>query len=438
MDECSNKLLHYQKVKRLLIKLTMGKNKSVLIILSAFAISVYTQSFAQQLNYSVSESYNIHDSINKSRWDIGGRLSHYSFRFMSEFFPAAIIEKPVTAFRFTEKPVKAIEQIVVKNGKDSFLLDSFLQRLHINSIIVVHKGNVVFERYYSMKPGEQHTLQSITKVLTSTLITQLVNEKKINPELPVATYLPELKHTGWKNITVKNIMNMRSGMIGSEMSENMGGLTNPQHPYYTYEEALGLLPKVDSIVPSVFDYVGSMKSKIPAGQEAEYNSMNTFILGWIAEKTTGKKYADLISEKIWQPMGASSNAYVCVSDKGVPWMHGGISATLRDLARFGMLYTHSDIRTRKESFISFLQLNEIFNTPALDLGFEKFQWGYQWDVARDGFLMKGGFGGQALVIHPEKEIVIAYFNHIDQDWGIMNMVSSRAINAIVNAIETSK
>lgn len=87
--------------------------------------------------------------------------------------------------------------------------------------------------------------------------------------------------------TLKHILNMRSGMIGSEMSENMGGFS-PKHPYYSFEEALGIMPKVDTIVSSVFDYVGSMKRKLAAGQEADYNSMNTFILGWIAEKVTGK------------------------------------------------------------------------------------------------------------------------------------------------------
>ena len=405
------------------------------VILFAITILFLLPAYTQQMHYSVAESQAIHDSIDKSRWDIGGRLSHYSFRFMSEFFPSANIAKPETAFPLIPKPVKAIEQIMLKNGDDSILFESYLQKLHVNSMIVVHKGNIVFEKYFSMQPGEHHTLQSVTKVITSTVISQLINEKKINPDLPVETYLPELQHTDWQGISVKNIMNMRSGMVGSEMSENMGGLTNPQHPYYLFEEALGLLPKVDSVVPSVYDYVASMKSKIPAGQEAEYNSMNTFILGWLAEKITGKKYAELVAEKIWKPIGATSNAYVCVSDKGIPWVHGGISATLRDLARFGMLYTHSDIKARKESFISFSQLNEIFSTPALDFGFEKFQWGYQWDVARDGILMKGGFGGQALLVHPEKEIVIAYFNHVDQDWGIINMLSSRAINAIINAID---
>ena len=66
---------------------------------------------AQQSTYTAAEAYAIHDSINNSRWDIGGRLSHYSFRFMSEFFPVAIIEKPATAYRFSEKPLKGIENI---------------------------------------------------------------------------------------------------------------------------------------------------------------------------------------------------------------------------------------------------------------------------------------------------------------------------------------
>ena len=408
------------------------------IIISLLLSGIFLNTASQQLNYSTIEAYAIHDSINKSRWDIGGRLSHYSFRFMSEFFPVAIIEKPTASFSFLNKPVKAIEEIKVKRGNDSLRLDSYLQKLHINSFIVVHKGNVVYEKYFSMRPGEQHTLQSSTKVVTSTLITQLINEKKININLPVEKYLPELKNTDWQGTSVKDILNMRSGMKGSETSDNMGGFTNPQHLYYHFEEALGVLPVVDSIVPSVFDYVASIKRRLPAGQEAEYHSMNTFVLGWLAERVTGKKYAELVSEKIWKPMGASSDAYVCISNKGVPWSHGGISATLRDFARFGMLFTKSEIINHKERNISFAQLKEIFNTPQLDRGFEKFQWGYQWDIAREGILMKGGFGGQALLIDPERELVIAYFNHVDKDWMSNNMVSSKAVNEIRKAIDKVK
>ena len=132
-------------------------------------------------------------------------------------------------------------------------------------------------------------------------------------------------------------------------------------------------------------------------------------------------------------MGASSNAYVCSSDDGIAVSHGGMSCTLRDLARFGMLYTKSEIEARNESLISFDQLKEIFDMPPIDFPIP-FKLAYQWDFASDGMLMKGGFGGQALYIDVEKEIVIANFNYVDKDWGIMNIISDEALNEIINVL----
>jgi CubicO group peptidase (beta-lactamase class C family) len=134
-------------------------------------------------------------------------------------------------------------------------------------------------------------------------------------------------------------------------------------------------------------------------------------------------------------MGASSNAYVCLSDKGLAWTHGGISATLRDLARFGMLFTKSEIQKRKESLISFSQIKEMFDAKPIEDPIAPFKWAYQWDIASNGIMMKGGFGGQVLLVHPEKEIVIAYFNYIDKDWSINNMISEAVVKDIIKAIE---
>ena len=176
-----------------------------------------------------------------------------------------------------------------------------------------------------------------------------------------------------------------------------------------------------------------MKRDTVAGVQAAYSNINTFVLGWLAEKVTGKKYSELVTEKIWQPMGASSDAYVCLSDNGIPWTHGGISATMRDLARFGMLFTKIEIKAKNESLISFAQLKEIFDAPSIKSSFAPFKWAYQWDLASDGLMMKSGFGGQFLYIEPEKEIVIACFNYVDKDWG-MNIISDAAISEIINAI----
>ncbi|NCU05796.1 MAG: beta-lactamase family protein [Chitinophagaceae bacterium] len=402
-------------------------------LLSCLFIVMQFSSSAQQVYYSTTEAAAIHDSIAQSRWDVGGRLSQYSFRYMSEFFPIGVIQRSGQPYPFRYSPAKSLSNISISLNSETLSLDDYLKKLHIAGFIVVHKGTIVYEKYFSMLPQDQHTLQSVTKVITSTLITGLMNEKKININQPIETYIPELKGTDWQGISVKDILNMRSGMDIRSIDFSSGPFTNPKHKNYQLEAALGILPKTANTSSSVYSVIAGFKKDTVPGLQAAYSNINTFVLGWLAEKVTGKKYTDLVSERIWKPMGAGSDAYVCLSDKGIPWMHGGISATLRDLARFGMLFTYSDIRLRKESIISFEQLKEIFAAAPVQNYFAPFKWAYQWDMASDGVMMKSGFGGQALYIAPEKETVIAYYNYVDEDWG-MNMISDAALNELLKAV----
>lgn len=410
----------------------MIMNIKILMGLATLAIGLNAN--AQKIKYTIEESYAIRDSIQKSRWDIGGNLSKYSFRYMSEFFPVGIINKSNQPYQFNVSSNEAIESINITTKKGTSTFEANLKKLHIASFIVVHKGNIVYEKYFSTLPEDQNTLQSVSKVITSTLISNLVNEGKIDINQPIEKYIIDLKGTDWQGISVKNILNMRSGMDSKSIDFESGPFTNPQHKNYQLESAMGVLPKAANTPTSIYEFLKGLKKEKAAGLAAEYTNINTVVLGWLAEKVTGQKYVELVSERIWKPMGASSDAYVCLSDKGVPWYHGGISATLRDLARFGMLYTKSEIQYKKESLISFNQLKEIFDAKPIESPIAPFKWAYQWDIASDGLMMKSGFGGQALYIHPEKEIVIAYYNYVDKDWG-MNLISDAVVNEIIRALD---
>ncbi len=376
-------------------------------LLLNFFIALINSSIAQQKVYSAKEAYAIHDSINKSTWFGGGRLTHYSFLHMSEFFPTSLIYKPSKPGSFKSKSSEAIGKIQIKTDTLIMSFEDYLLKEHVNSIIIISKGNIVFEKYYSMPEEGLHTLQSVTKVITAALIARLENDGKVNLSDPVDLYIPELKATAWEGISVKHILNMRSGIEGAEGVPG-DPFTDPNHAYYKFESALGLLPYGSTTPASVYDYVGTLKRKWQPGEKREYHSVNSFVLGWIGEKITGRKYADLVTEWLWQPMGAESNAYVCVSKDGVPWSHGGISSTLRDLARFGLLFTYSDIKRRKESIISFRQLNTMFEERT-----QTYQWGY---ASKKEGMSKSGFGGQGLYVHPERDIVIAYYNYSDPGW----------------------
>ncbi|WP_316767929.1 serine hydrolase domain-containing protein [Pedobacter frigiditerrae] len=353
---------------------------------------------------------------------------------MSEFFPVGVINKSSQPYQFRSSPKKLVENIIITSKKGTATFEDYLKKLHVASFIVVQKGNIVYEKYFSTLPEDQNTLQSVSKVITSTLITNLINEGKIDINQPIEKYISDLKGTEWEGISVRNILDMKSGMDSKSIDYESGPFTNPQHKNYQLESALGVLPKAANTPSSVYEFIRGLKKDKAAGLAAEYSNINTFVLGWLAEKVTAQKYTDLVAERIWRPMGASSNAYVCLSDKGVPWYHGGISATLRDLARFGMLFTKSEIQNRKEKLISFNQLKEIFDAKPIENPIAPFKWAYQWDLANDGIMMKAGFGGQALYIHPEKEIVIVAFNYVDKDWG-MNLISDAALNNIIKAVE---
>ncbi|MBM3526435.1 MAG: serine hydrolase, partial [Alphaproteobacteria bacterium] len=68
-----------------------------------------------------------------------------------------------------------------------------------------------------------------------------------------------------------------------------------------------------------------------------YCSPNTDLLGWAIERATGRRYADLMSERLWKPMGAETAAYITVDRLGAPRCAGGMCTTTRDLARVGQL-----------------------------------------------------------------------------------------------------
>ena len=217
---------------------------------------------------------------------------------------------------------------------------------------------------------------------------------------------------------------MASGIGCLEGEE--GAYSNPDRCYYQYEASLGWLRATDRTMDSPFTYMASLQSHRPAGEAFEYTSPNTFILGWLAEAITGRSYVDLLSTEIWQRMGAESDAFIVAPRRGVPIASGGISSTLRDMARFGLLFTpsgrHGTNPLVSDRYLDNIQRGgrpEIYRV-ALDEsqgyvdGEAVLHNSYQWDfVMADGDFFKGGYGGQGLYVSPSRDLVIAFFGSFD-------------------------
>ena len=170
--------------------------------------------------------------------------------------------------------------------------------------------------------------------------------------------------------------------------------------------------------------VAALPSGRRPGEVYEYSGVNTFVLSWLAEQVSGRPFAEVLGREIWATGGFEAPAQLCGSASGAPGSHGGLSTTLRDLARFGMLFTPSGRLVAQSPVISQEHLRRIQTGGRPELhddrgprpdyvtdayGSDRPPASRQWNFAMaDGDLFKGGFGGQGLYISPARDLVIAF------------------------------
>ena len=153
----------------------------------------------------------------------------------------------------------------------------------------------------------------------------------------VSDYLPELVGSDWQEISLRDIVNMASGMDCLDSD----GYQNTETCIYRYEESLGLTAAVNP-EQSTLENLRSMRQHRPAGEKYEYVSADTFVTGLVIESITGQPLWLALQELIWDQIGAEADALMMISPAGMPASHGGLSARLRDLARFGEVFTADD------------------------------------------------------------------------------------------------
>ena len=220
------------------------------------------------------------------------------------------------------------------NGKKSMSWRQSLDANYTDGIMVTHHGKVIYERQNGcLNDLEKHAAMSMTKSMTGLLAEILVTEGKLDDSALVASIVPELKNSGFGDATVRQVMDMTTALDYSE------DYADPNADIWKYSEAASPLPKPAGYKGpnGYFEYLATVKKKGTHGEVFNYRTINSDALGWIISRTTGKAVNDLLSERIWQKIGAEQSAYMTVDSKGTPFAGGGISAGLHDMARIGSL-----------------------------------------------------------------------------------------------------
>ena len=285
---------------------------------------------------------------------------------------------------------------------------------YTDGIVVLHRGKIVYERYAgALQPEGQHIAMSVTKSFFGLLGATLVAEGKLDENARVSQYVPELKDSAFGDATVRQLLDMRTGL---QYSENYA---DPNAEIWAHTRAGNVMPRPPGYQgPQTFyEYLQTVRKDGEHGGQFAYRTINTDALGWVIRRATGQSIGDLLSERIWKKLGMEQDAYFTVDTVGNEFAGGGLNAGLRDLARFGELM-RNDGRYRGQQIIPAAVVADIRSGgdkaafpaaayPTLP------GWSYRnmWWVSNNahGAYVARGIHGQLIYVDPKAEMVIARF-----------------------------
>ncbi|MCA0869869.1 serine hydrolase [Seohaeicola saemankumensis] len=354
-----------------------------------------------------------------------GDVAHWWCTHISECMPTALIHSPLAPGGLTDAPLDAVMDIAAKTDLGPLSLRDFLAHPQSGArgIVVIKSGKVVAESYPDLRADQPHLWASCAKPTAGLMIEYLIDAGLIDENGLIGDYIPALRDTEWHDVTVGQVMDMTPGM---DCEENEATRADPaSNAIRAFLAEFGL--PVNGKVETLLEVLQSSRRVGTPGEKFEYGSPCTQVLVYLAEAVSGLPWAEQFRRKVWSHLRADGPFQAHLTPDGVALAHGVVSSRLRDMARFGMLYTPSWSRVADRQVVSDDVLARI-RGGVRDKAF--FMSGYdgpvfvdrlgddtmlgnarQWDcIWPDGDLYKGGFMDQGLYVSPGRDLVIAYFS----------------------------
>ena len=343
----------------------------------------------------------------------------YSVNHIREFYPTREVKAAKEkTYKFKTKIDKNIDNVtfIPWGEKDSITWKESLDKNFMDGIIILHKGKIVYEDYAGgLTPDGVHAAMSVSKSFTGILASILIAEGVIDPNALVTDYISEMKGSGYEGATVAQVLDMTTAIDYSEDYNDINA------GVWKYSAAGSIFRAPDYNGPeNYYEYLPTLK-KIEGQEHGEkfgYKTVNTELMGWIISRATGKCITELISEKIWVPMGACVDGYYQLDPAGKAFAGGGFDLNLRDMALFGELLRNGGKLNGKQ-IIPLQAVKDVSgggSQKAFAAGGEYpllNGWSYHnmwWITNNDhGAYMARGVHGQAIYIDPKAEMVIARF-----------------------------
>ncbi|WP_100643829.1 serine hydrolase domain-containing protein [Alteromonas facilis] len=326
-----------------------------------------------------------------------------NFVSMAQSFNVTTLSASSEPIEFPYQKADASDAVTIEDSPYKESVKDFVLASRTTGLMVIQDGNIVYE-YYGETGGQdvQHMSFSVAKSFVSALFGIALSQGHVKSiDEPVVNYVPELSESGYRNVTIKDALQMSSGV---KFNEN----------YADFNSDINRFSRAIAFGTSLDDFTASLQSERPPGRVHHYVSIDTQVLGMVLVRATGMSLTEYAQQYLWEPLGMQDDAYWMQDDDGMELALGGLNITVRDYAKFGWLYanaghlngqqivpadwvdasTHAQDEHVKGS-------NDIENT--VDYGY-----GYQWWLppGRQDEFMARGIYDQYIYVDPDAKVVI--------------------------------
>ncbi|RVU53833.1 serine hydrolase domain-containing protein [Anaerosphaera multitolerans] len=280
---------------------------------------------------------------------------------------------------------------------------------NLNGIIILKEGHIAYENYYNSKGiDDRFNVASVTKSVLSALIGIALDRGSINSvKDKVIDYFPEFELSKNKvrdKVTIERLLTMSAPYSHKNMNQNLGKLIHSENWIKYSLEILGL---------------GSNEG------EFKYSDASAHLLSGILTRTIGLTAREFANENLFLPIGMNEIPYEKVESfklknmlytQQKTWLEDkqgltvggwGLTLTLRDMAKFGLLYLRKGY-WKGESIISENWIEE----STKDYGNH---YGYLWwlrDLGNISTYYAMGTGGNMILCIPSANLVIAIASEV--------------------------
>lgn len=321
-----------------------------------------------------------------------------TFRNIDRLFPTRTVKRgpKVSALPVSNLPFEDFS--FVSEGRTYDLYD-VLSLNRVSGLLIIRDGEIRFEKY--LLGNDENTRwmsMSVVKSMTATLIGAAIRDGYIKGlDDPVVRYLPRFRGTAYDGVTVRQILQMASGVAWNET------YTDPASDRRAMLEA-----QIAQRSGAILDLMASLPRASEPGTRWNYSTGETHVAGALVAAATGKKVADYLSEKIWSRLGMQSDAnWWLESPDGLEVGGSGLSATLRDYARFGLFLLNDGV-IDGERIVPEGWMEEATSPKVIDR--EKVDYGYMfWPLHGKSYAAIGIFG-QFIFVDPDQDLVVAMWS----------------------------